>query len=169
MLCCGVKCGAVMCSVAQWGDGNRMSCCVVARGVVWCCGVRWCGVEEIRCCEVECRVVRGCGVLEIREGQGKCRRRGHCPARRACIGAECLCGGGWMRWPSMEGVSREGISLLLFWLCPLIQANCCDGAAVRDAVALLHFRDFEDCRLTGIRDSDPGDHIGLVAAREFSC
>lgn len=57
--------------------------------------------------------------------------------------------------------------MVLFWLCPLIQANCCDGAAVRDAVALLHFGDFQDCGLAGIRDADPGDDIGLVAVREL--
>ena len=71
-----------------------------------------------------------------------------------------------------------GWGLLCYWpnplatghthfLCPLIQANCCDAAAVCDAVALLNFGDFKDCGLAGIRDADPGDDIGVEAVREL--
>jgi hypothetical protein len=73
-----------------------------------------------------------------------------------------------------------GWGLLCYWSNPLaidhthfvsslaIKAKGCNRPAVRDAVALLNFGDFENCGVASVWDSDPGDHIGLIAAWKFA-
>ena len=56
--------------------------------------------------------------------------------------------------------------MVLFGLCPLIQANCGDAAAVVLMVALLNLGDLQHSKLSIAADSDPGEHVGLVAVRQ---
>jgi hypothetical protein len=48
----------------------------------------------------------------------------------------------------------------------LVKAKGCDWPAVCDPVALLDFGDFQDCGVASLRDSEPGDHIGVNAMRQ---
>jgi hypothetical protein len=45
----------------------------------------------------------------------------------------------------------------------LVKAKGRDAAAVRDAVALLDFGDFENCGLASVRDSDPSHDLRFHA------
>jgi hypothetical protein len=45
----------------------------------------------------------------------------------------------------------------------LVKAKCCYWTAVRDAVALLDLRDFENCGVASVWDSDPGDDLRVNA------
>ena len=54
---------------------------------------------------------------------------------------------------------RDFIIRCCFGSSLAIKAKGRDASAVRDAVALLYLRDFENCGVAGVWDSDPGDDL----------